>query len=270
MWLLVVLSIFGETPYGTSSDQLDGYLADLQGRKMAYPARVAMVARDAVGTTYADGPLGEGPTGVYDQDPLIDLARVDCVTYVEQCLALAAARSYEDAVAKLQTIRYAGGRVDFSTRNHFMVADWLSNNPWCVARTTELGVPFERLTRTISKRDFFKLVKAPELGGDIADRAVSIAYIPAARASEAAAAIRVPALVVFIGKIDWLFALHCGLYVPEAGGGGKLYHASSKAGAVTATDLDAYVASQSKRYLGFTVHEITTPPFADEAGVPTH
>ncbi len=262
-WLLLIISITAGTPYGSEAATVDPYLRQLHEGERSYVARVAQVAKDGLGTAYQDGPLGEGPGAPHDADPLIDLTRVDCVTYVEQCLALAAGLNYTDSVAKLQQIRYAGGAVDFGTRNHFMVADWAVENAWCVDVTGQLGVPVESQSRRISKRDFFKRVKAPEFGTDIPDRDVQIQIVPSHLAAAAAPRITKPSVIVFVGKIDWLFALHCGIFLPEAGGSGRLYHASSKSEAVVAVDLADYVASQSKRYLGFVVYEITTPPFAE-------
>ncbi len=262
-WLLLLISVTAGTPYGSDATAVDPYLKELRAREPAYVGRVAQVARDGLGTPYHDGPLGEGPGAPYDADPLVDLTRVDCVTYVEQCLALAAGLNYTDSVAKLQEIRYAGGVVDFETRNHFMVADWAVKNAWCVDVTSTLGEPVETVSRRISKRDFFKRVKAPTLGASVSDRDVTIQVIPSHRAKEAVARITKPSVIVFVGNIDWLFALHCGIFLPEEGGAGRLYHASSKSEAVVAVDLADYVAAQSKRYLGFTVYEITTPPFAE-------
>lgn len=262
MSFIILLSVLWGTPYGVEPAGVDAYVHELAQQSLPYPQRVSEVARAGLGTTYHDGPLGEGPDGEYDTDPLIDLSRVDCVTYVEQCLALAAGRDYNDVVAKLQRIRYAGGAVDFSTRNHFLVSDWLQNNAWCIERTGQLGASTETVTRTISKKGFFKRVNAPALGQTTPDRDVSLTYIPVEHVAVAETGIRAPSLVVFIGKIDWLFALHCGIFVPGETGGGKLYHASSKSGAVVAVDLSDYVESQSKRYLGISVHEITAPPFA--------
>jgi len=260
MWFLLVVSVLAKMPYGDDPAAVEAYINGLRAQEISYVERVATIARDGVGTPYHDGPLGEGPDGAHDTDPLIDLSRVDCVTYIEQCLALAAGTSYADTVEKLQRIRYAGGAIDFETRNHFMMADWVENNRWCIDRTAALGLKTTRLTRTISKRDFFERVKAPGLGGDTADRDVTISYIPIDAAGAAAGAIKSPAIVIFIGKIDWLFALHCGIFVPGEGGG-LLYHASSGAGEVVGVDLAEYAASQSKRYLGFSVYEITPPPF---------
>lgn len=263
--LLCAIVLAGAPLHAQPPNGVDAYLKQLQQDKSDYLDRFCQVVVDSVGTPYHDGPLGEGPEGKYDPDPLIDLSRADCVTFVEQCAALAAGTDYADTTGKLQEIRYAGGAIDFATRNHFMVAEWIPNNAWCKDITTQLGVPAKRLTRTISKSDFFQLVKAPDLGQDIADRAVTISYIPIEAAGAAARAITKPSLVIFIGHIDWLFALHCGVYLPDAEGGGTLYHASSKAEKVVGVDLAAYAGEQSSRYLGFTVYEITPPTFGAAA-----
>lgn len=265
--MIFALLVLAGTPlYQQDPADVTVYLTELQRDTPDYLDRLARVVRDSVGTPYHDGPLGEGPNAQYDTDPLIDLSRVDCVTFVEQSAALAAGGDFDHATERLQQIRYAGGRVDFATRNHFTIADWIPNNPWCHDVTGMLGLPVQRVTRTISKADFFRRVKAPELGQDLPDRDVTIAYVPVSAAEEAAARITKPSLIVFIGKIEWLFALHCGIYLPDSAGGGALYHASSKAGTVTAVPLSDYVREQSSRYLGFTVYEISAP--APESAVP--
>ena len=263
--IAVLLVLAGPPLYQSSPAEVDTYLAALQRDKPDYVERIAQVVADSAGTPYHDGPLGEGPDAPYDRDPLIDLSRVDCVTFVEQCAAVAAGADFADVTARLQQIRYAGGQVDFATRNHFMVADWIPNNPWCRDVTAELGIPSESLTRTISKAEFFKRVDAEALGQDIADRDVTVDHIPIADAPAAEKRIKKPSVVVFIGKIDWLFALHCGIYLPDGHGGGALYHASSKAGKVTAVSFSDYAREQSNRYLGFTVYEIAPPAFLPAA-----
>src|SRR5690606_7533414 len=120
-------------------------------------------------------------------------------------------------------------------------------------------------TRTISKSGFFQRLKAPGLGQDVPDRDVTLTYIPIGEAGALARALDKPALIVFIGNIGWLFARHCGIYLPDGQGGGALYHASSKAGNVAAMDLAGYAAEQSARYLGMAVYEIGDPAAARAA-----
>lgn len=238
---------------------VDAWLAGMRVESADFDARLARVAAAALGTPYADGPLGEGPGAPFDPDPLMDLGRVDCVTFVEQAVALAASPTRADAFGLLQRIRYAEGEIDFARRNHYMIADWIANNPWCVDATERLGVATASVTRTISWTGLFEKLKAPGLGADRPDRAVTLRYVPTAATAAAEAALPSPALLVFIGNVDWLFALHCGLYIRDAAGAGRLYHASSKAGEVVAVDLPGYLAENAKRYRGFTAYRIAAP-----------
>ena len=243
-----------------SESDLDHYLKEAASKNAPFSQRLAEVVHDSVGMPYADGPLGEGPDGRYDKDPLMDPHRVDCVTFVEQSVALAASSSYQDAFALLQRIRYQDGKIDYETRNHFMISDWLAHNAWCRDVSRDLGVSPTLLTRTISRRGFFQRVKAPELGKRTADQDVTIHYIPTASASAAETQLPSPALIVFIGqKPTWLFALHTGIYLRDADGTGHLYHASSAASHVIAASLPEYIESQKTRYLGFTAYAIQSP-----------
>ena len=75
-----------------------------------------------------------------------------------------------------------------------------------------------------------------------------------------------PSLIVFVGKVDWLFSLHCGLYLRDENGRGRLYHGSLKAGEVVEVDLADYMNQQADRYIGFTAYRIDEPDFAANDG----
>jgi hypothetical protein len=258
-WAVALLSVLSTAIYEQTASETDAYLTKLHTPESTFQARLDRVVTDSLGTPYHDGPLGEGPGAPYDPDPLIDLSRVDCVTFVEQSVALASAGSFARATEVLQNYRYKDGQIDFLNRNHFMLVDWVPNNPWCNDTTSALGIETRNVTRTIRKADFFRRVKAPDLGQDIPDREVSITYIPIEQADAVARSVEKPSLIVFIGHVDWLFALHCGIYLPDAPERGKFVHASSKSGKVVAMDLAAYAASQAERYLGMAVYEIQDP-----------
>jgi hypothetical protein len=102
--------------------------------------RAALVAQDAnapvaerllrmserfLNTPYVLSPLGEGQ-GV-DPDPTFRLDAVDCLTFVEQSMALGLARSEADVAPLLETLRYAS-TPSYEDRNHLMEAQWLPNN----------------------------------------------------------------------------------------------------------------------------------------------
>ncbi len=245
--------------FDMSKHEVDAYLTECHRQHARLNARIEAIAERSLGTAYANGPLGEGPDGKYDQDPLIDLTRVDCVTFVEQTLALATQPSHKQAFKYLQKIRYCADTISFETRNHFMIADWLENNSFCIDVTTASASPAQTITRTISKKSYFPKVKAPELGQNTPDRSITLSYVPTPQAAEAAALLPSPSLIVFIGKIDWLFALHCGFFIRDTEGQELLYHASSKGGEVVKTGFVAYLNEQSSRYLGFTAYRFSVP-----------
>lgn len=247
-----------QTPLATMPEsELNAYLSGLQKNTLTLDDRISEIARKSLGISYADSPLGEGPGAKYDPDPLMDLSQVDCVTFVEQTLSLAASSTYQAAFDRLQRIRYQNGKVDYLYRNHFFISDWIAHNTFCQDVTGEMGVKTGSVTRAISRKDFFVKTKAPELGQEIPDQVQTLAYIPIDKAEEAATHITRPTLVVFAGKIDWLFALHCGFLIPDASGKVMLYHASSKAKAVATIPFAQYASEQSSRYLGFTLYQIT-------------
>ncbi len=77
---------------------------------------------------YKLGPLGEGINGLYDQSPLYSINEFDCTTYVETVMALALSNNFKQFEMQLIKIRYQGNTPSYLTRNHFMSADWNSNN----------------------------------------------------------------------------------------------------------------------------------------------
>lgn len=233
--------------------------APVSAKPEGFQAALVKQIQSSLGVAYQDGPLGEGPGAKYDSDPLIDPAHVDCVTFVEQSIAFADTQNAVEASALLQKIRYAGGKIDFEARHHFFISDWIAHNTFCHDVTTTLGMPTAKVTRTISRRSFFEKQKAPELGKDTPDKKQTLVYVPVANGAAAEARLPSVALLVFVGKIDWLFALHCGFYVRDANGSGMLYHASSKAGRVIATPLAQYLDENKTRYLGFTAYRVDEP-----------
>ncbi len=101
--------------------------AELSARAGAPLAeRVLAASAGFLGTPYVISPLGEGQ-GV-DPDPLSRFDAVDCLTFVEQTLALALARRAEDYDGLLVALRYQGQTPLYEERNHLMEAQWLPSN----------------------------------------------------------------------------------------------------------------------------------------------
>ncbi len=82
-----------------------------------------------VGLPYGQGgPLGEGPEGRYDRDPLYRFDTFDCTTFVETIVSLARAFNVDEFEKEMDEIRYENGHVDYLSRNHFTDLAWIPNN----------------------------------------------------------------------------------------------------------------------------------------------
>lgn len=166
--------------------------------------RIEAVSESFLGVPYRLGPLGEGPAGEFDAEPLSNLKEFDCTTYVEQVMALALepdARKALDVV--LPKIRYKGGVVSYETRNHFTELDWVPNVAAAgfLKDITREVAPREAktATKTISKRRWYegrtlediqgfpdasladktaRLARLKALAPRFEDQTVSIPYIP--------------------------------------------------------------------------------------------
>jgi D-alanyl-D-alanine carboxypeptidase/D-alanyl-D-alanine-endopeptidase (penicillin-binding protein 4) len=89
-----------------------------------------------------------------DTAPLYNLRSFDCVTYIEHVVALAQSRQWQDFLPALLALRYNHGAVGYRFRNHFFVADWLTNNAPLV---NVIDPPAAvKVSRTIYRREFFK------------------------------------------------------------------------------------------------------------------
>jgi len=99
-------------------------LAELQ--PLPLQERLLAASERFLGTPYGYSPLGEGE-GV-DPDPRLRFDSVDCVTFVEETMALALARRPEEVLPLLDRIRYRDGIPGYAGRNHLMEAGWLPAN----------------------------------------------------------------------------------------------------------------------------------------------
>jgi hypothetical protein len=89
-------------------------------------ARLLSASARFLGTAYGFSPLGEGE-GV-DSDPRLRWDSVDCLTFVEESMAVTLARAPEEVLPWLDRIRYRGGTPSYEGRNHLMEAGWLPAN----------------------------------------------------------------------------------------------------------------------------------------------
>lgn len=86
--------------------------------------RLVAATEGFVGTRYLNSPLGEGAG--FDPDPLIRWDAVDCVTLIEESLALSTAKP-SSLIEVLNGLRYQGPP-QWENRLHLMEAQWLPEN----------------------------------------------------------------------------------------------------------------------------------------------
>jgi hypothetical protein len=103
-------------------------LQSIHDSSPGHQQRVERVSGLFLGKPFALSPLGEGPTGRVDQDPIVRFDRFDCVTYVEEVMALSWHADLNHAVRDLQRVRYASGTVRYGARKHIMMAQWIPLN----------------------------------------------------------------------------------------------------------------------------------------------
>jgi hypothetical protein len=216
----------------------------------ALAVRIARVSGGYLGTSYRLDPLGEGPSGDVDRDPLFDRRRVDCLTFVEQVLAEATAPSKSDFMARLQRIRYHDGVVSFRTRNHYTVTDWLPHNAWLVEDVTRAlgGTRTERMVKLIDHSAFFRRHGCDPAGAG-KDRSET-RYIP--REAVSVLAVRIPSatLAIFVQRRPGIIAAHCGWLLRLPGRPLILRHASRRHGRVVDEPFLDYLSRQPRNIAG--------------------
>ncbi|MCX4026689.1 DUF1460 domain-containing protein [Endozoicomonas sp. SM1973] len=134
----LALSIFISSPLFATSNITQSLIDTTQN--LTTIKKVEKISELLLGSPYADGKLGEGANGKYDRDPLYRFDQFDCTTFVETVIAVALSGTSDSFLNNINNIRYKGGYVSYTTRNHFPSLDWIPNNQ----------VLFEDITRSIT------------------------------------------------------------------------------------------------------------------------
>jgi hypothetical protein len=229
-WLATGLIVSAGAPWSTLSEtDRDRLLQDNQ--KLPLAQRLLRVSERFLGTPYVRSPLGE-QAGV-DPDPRFRLDAADCVTFVEETIALALAGRNSDVEPVLDEIRYDGPAA-YEHRNHLMEAQWLPNNirrgfledvTGRYGRGTEKRVS-KRLTRsTWSTRSGKSLGLAPEFQkvGTFRLPLIPLEDFAALAESVPSATLVVviredlPYLITRVSHLGFLVKKNTGLFVRHAG-----------------------------------------------------
>ncbi len=202
-----------------------------------------------LGRPYKLGPMGEGHLDTKDNKPLVYLDSVDCVTYLENVVALAMAKSEKSLYRQLQRLRYKGGKVSYVTRKHYLLADWVGEGKYAKVIPMENEVT---ITRTMPKVEFFKTRNVKYSGKDTQ---LNIRYIPLNKAIEMAknpykGSMKVLGMGI-VGTADNIDVTHTGFVIFTPGQKPILRHASSIKKQVVELPLAEYLGT--RKVLGITL-----------------
>lgn len=122
LWFALILAAATPvTPWkALTDDERAALLAKWKGEPL--PNRLLNTSERFLNEPYVFSPLGEGEGK--DPDPMIRFDAFDCLSLVEETLAISLAPSPEEIEPLLTKIRY-GASVSYDDRNHLMEAEWL-------------------------------------------------------------------------------------------------------------------------------------------------
>lgn len=225
---------------GTQSDKgiFESYLNSVQTvDKLCSDILMDETAKFFLGVPYV------GKTLEYEPERLIvNLREMDCMTFVENVLALAEASasgtpSWQTYLEKLQQIRYRDGKIeDYTSRLHY-TSDWIYENEkkGLIADITKEigGVPLAMDVSFVSTHpeSYMQLRSHPEYIAVMAKKEKEINsrqyyYIPKEEIDKREAQIRTGDIVCFVTSIKGLDISHVGI-VHKEGDKMTFIHASS-------------------------------------------
>ena len=218
------------TLYQLRVSEIDSLIMDTSRTYSGTAEKIAEFSRLSLETPYVRGCLGEGSTGKYDKDPLIDFSRVDCMTFCEQVLALAISSNYQDTFDNLQKIRYRNGTISFSARNHFVMADWLPHNQWLLKNITEEtgGKLCKEMVKTIDRRGFAASLGCNDTESFPPPQRLKITYIPKEHLPAIVDRIKGSEIMVIISSREGICASHLGFIIQQEDGSHLFRQASLK------------------------------------------
>lgn len=143
------LSAYSQIKTDQQISEILNRLSFINGSRVANPfaEKINLITKEFLGLPYDfNDPLGEGPEGQYDRDPLYRLDRFDCTTFVETVISLARARSLKHFQILINDIRYEHGVPIFEERNHFTGLEWVPRNvnkKYLIETTSFVASPYE-------------------------------------------------------------------------------------------------------------------------------
>jgi len=173
-----------------------------------------------LGRPYINDPLGEG-SGI-DPEPTVRYDAFDCLTFVEEVMALSLSGDPDHAAEVRLALRYEDGEVDYSKRNHFMELQWIPHaiaEGWMRESTGDYGPP-QHLERVVDEATWRAWRSRPRFAltdAQLPKGTMSLNILSLDDAIEAAPRIR-PGTILLTVRADraWnpIWISHLGIVVP--------------------------------------------------------
>lgn len=192
--------------------------------------RIDRLSELLLGRAYIEGSLGGGPG--LPEELRISLSAFDCVTFIETVLALAAARTIGEFIDAIRRIRYEGGEIDWTRRNHYMV-DWARNNE-------ERGFIRNHTTGIYARAKNCKL----NLIAGLPEKTTSFFYYSTQNLADIEGLFETGDLILFVSTKETLDVFHTGFLI-ERKGRWILRHATRTAGAAIDQELVEFINQYS-------------------------
>lgn len=214
---------------------LEEIIAHSHGLK-APGIEIEFISRQFLGVPYGESRLiGDADT---PETLTVNLAALDCYTYIDYVEALRRSSGYPDFRGQVAAVRYARGQVAWRTRHHFF-SDWVGSGGPIQDVTAEVGG--DAVVATVKHLNL-DAAGAPVLKG-VATRVRRIVHIPSERLDQAVVGrLRTGDYVGVFAEAPWLDVTHTGIVVKRPAGAG-FRHASAARGkrGVVEEDLAAYI-----------------------------
>jgi hypothetical protein len=221
---------------------------------------VQALAERLLGTPYVEGRLDVGE----EEALVIDLTGFDCVTYVENVLAMAQAVkagdvTYDAYAANLEALRYRGGALDgYCSRLHYF-SDWMRDNDRrgnveVVTDALTPAAPFNRRITFMSehREAYPRLATDDEALACIRDvegalNQERLTFVPQNRIRDAYAQLQAGDVIAITSDVGGLDIAHTGFVYKFADGRTGFIHASTTGRVVRNDDLARYVEGNRRQ-----------------------
>ncbi|OPY76486.1 MAG: hypothetical protein A4E63_00103 [Syntrophorhabdus sp. PtaU1.Bin050] len=214
-----------------SEDQLDRLIREAAEIKDV-GERIDFLSRQFLDAGYREKTLvGDVET---EEMFVVDLAGIDCFTFVDYVEALRCSRSFAEFMDNLRNIRYRSGNVAFRERNHFFT-DWREFNRNLVVDVTEqIGSGKTKTAKKLLNAKGDGMAYVP----GVPPRERIIGYIPSCAIDDAIIAqLKTGDYIGIYSELPGIDVSHVGILVNYSGKT-SLRHASSSAGCRKVVDQD--------------------------------